>query len=177
MTLIKELGAFMTPIMATLALVGPLSAEGPRLPQIEAANLNGRPINLPSQLPGRKTLLLIAFQQDQQDNLDTWIRGMELNSLRSANIAWLELPVIDNPGPIGRWVIDNGMRGGIADPSARAHVVTIYADKAKFNAAMKIDTETTVYAMVATRDGRILARADGDYTKAKAAAILGALQP
>ncbi len=143
-------------------------------PAIQSKDLNGRELSLPQDFPGERTILLVAFQREQQTNVDSWTAGLHL---AGGKAAWLELPVIDDPGALARWFINGGMRRGIKDHDIWAHVVTLYTTKAKFNAALGIQSEKQVQALVVDRQGRILERVVGDYSEAGAARIQAALQP
>lgn len=144
-----------------------------RFPALTSKDLAGHPVALPEGLPGERTLVLVAFVREQQTDIDGWVAGLNLGA---GNIPWLELPVIDNPGAIGRWFIDNGMRRGIENHDTWKHVVTLYTQKAKFKASLGITTEATIYAMVVDRHGKVLARVAGPYTAQAAEAIKAALQ-
>ena len=142
-------------------------------PAIQTKDLNGRELRLPQDLPGERTIVLVAFEREQQTNVDTWTAGLHLPNGKAA---WLELPVIDDPGALARWFINGGMRRGIKDHQIWAHVVTLYTTKAKFNAALGIQSEKQVQALVVDRQGRILERVVGDYSEAGAARIQTALR-
>lgn len=161
----------MLAMAAPLVLAQPTLAA-PRFPTLSARTLNEEPLVLPVDLPGARTLLLIAFKQEQQFDVDTWIDGL---ALRSASIPWLELPVVPNYGAIFRWYLDNAMRSGIRELSARGRVVTIYTDTAAFRANLAMPSDDRIYALVVTRSGRIIERAEGRYTAGKAAPLLAAL--
>ena len=143
-----------------------------RLPVIASKDLNGRMLTLPADLPGERTLVLIAFQREQQANIDTWTRGL---GLAGSNVPWLELPVIDDPGAFARWFINGGMRRGIKDHGLWQHVVTLYTSKAALTQALNLASEKDVYALVLDRQGRVLERVAGDFSQAGAARLRAAL--
>jgi hypothetical protein len=153
-------------------LAGAASAAVPRFPTLSARNLNDETVRLPGDLPGSRTLLLIAFKQEQQFDIDTWIEGL---ALRTSTIPWLELPVVPNFGAVFRWYLDNAMRSGIRETAARERVVTIYTDTAAFRSTLAIPSDDRIHALVVTRTGRILARAEGRYRASSGAPILAAL--
>jgi hypothetical protein len=138
-----------------------------RMPSMKAADLNGKRIQLPEGLPGDYTLVLIGFQREQQADIDSWIEGL---GLKGSRMAWLEMPVIEDPGAAGRFFIDNGMRAGLPGEDVRAHVVTIYTNKDQFKSAMGIPSEN-VQAVVVDRKGRILFRAQGKFDPEQGARI------
>ena len=49
------------------------SAQGPTFPPLKAENLNGVTVDMPSGFEGDLNLLLIAFLQKQQPDVDTWL--------------------------------------------------------------------------------------------------------
>ncbi len=148
-------------ILATaLLLTTPLLSQ--TLPAVSASTLGKQVVQWPQGLPAERTLLLIAFSRSQQPDIESWVKGMQLKAMHAP--AWFEVPMINNPGRLGRWFIDNGMRRGIVSIEERAHVVTIYADKKAMMRQMGLTDETTVHAVVVDRDGKIHAHASGVFT-------------
>jgi hypothetical protein len=145
-------------VFATMAL--PSFAES--IPRIEALDLNKKTIVWPNDLPVGKTVLIIGFDGKQQPNIDNWISGLQLKAADAP--AWFEIPLIDDPGAIGRWFINNGMRSGIPSVTTRSHVVTVYGDKAKIMRIMGISGENRVHVLVVNQKGEILALVSGDYS-------------
>jgi hypothetical protein len=163
-------GMFLFMGHAAIAETQPIHTMMP----VTSEDLNEQDINLPDDLSADRTLFIIAFQREQQQNVDTWIDGMELPT---SNLAWYELPVIENPGLLVRWFINSGMRSGIPDTDMRAHVVSIYTDKAAFLSSLGIQDESTAYAVVVDQQGRVIETIKGDYTKEGAKKILKVLIP
>jgi hypothetical protein len=139
------------------------------IPRIETADLNGKTLVWPSELPRGKTLLIVGFSGDQQSNIDGWVEGLGLKS--NTAISWYEVPLIDNPGALGRWFISNGMRRGIQDLTDRAHVVTVYTDKGELMKTLGLKDEGQIHLLVVDGTGKIFERVSGDFT-AKAGAII-----
>jgi hypothetical protein len=142
-------------------------------PAMSVQNLSGKELALPSQFPGKKTLLLVAYEREQQTALDDWSARMKLREPGAPE--WLELPVITDPGAMMRTVIDNGMRGGIPDPAIRDRVYTIYTPREEFNKRVGISDLKSVHLLVADRSGKILARVSGDWSADKEKTLRSAL--
>jgi hypothetical protein len=140
------------------------SAAAQIMPLIKAADLNKRTVTWPRGLPADRTLIIVAFSGSQQKNIDRWVGGMRLKEQGAP--AWFEVPLINDPGSVGRWFIDNGMRGGISNPNDRARVVTVYADKKAMMKSLGLPNETQVHLLVVDRSGRVLQRVSGDYSPA-----------
>lgn len=165
------LAAVLTlPSTAALASEAAAPPSLGQLPTIDALNLNERAVRLPQDLPAEKTLVLIAFERQQQANLDTWIAGMQLNR---SPIPWIETPVIEPKNAFVRGFIDSGMRRGIPDTAARERTITLYTDRAAFSKAMGLrDPFKNVYVAVVERSGRVLLLVEGDYSAEKANVVL-----
>jgi hypothetical protein len=148
--------------------VAALLMAGERLtfPPMKASNLNGEQLQLPGAFQGKLTLALIAFQREQQKNVDTWLA--QLPKIRQAHpeLAYYELPTISRLNPLTRWIIDTGMRGGIPDKQQRARTITLYIDKKPFRDALQLPSEDTIYALLLNKAGEVVWRAEGDYNDA-----------
>ncbi len=156
-------------LLITVILTGSRSADARSLPNIKAVDLNKKAVNWPAGLPSDRTVLIIAFTRGQQSQVDGWVSGLKLKS--SGAPAWFEVPMINNPGSIARYFIDNGMRSGIPGTEARSHVVTVYGKKADLMKQMGLVGEKSVHVLVVDRKGNILESVSGAYSDAGAAAV------
>jgi len=133
-------------------------------PVVRASNLNGRPFNLPADLEGERNLVILAFQRQQQALVDSWSPAIADLLARFADLRFYELPTISRGNPLFRAWLDGAMRGGIPDREARDHTITLYLDKAEFRQALDLPREDTIYALLLDSSGRVLWRAQGEYT-------------
>jgi hypothetical protein len=146
-----------------------------RMPVISTETLSEKPLTLPADLPAEKTLVLIAFEREQQKDIDTWVEGMQL---KAGALPWIETPVIDPQNTFFRAVINRGMRGGIPDKALQDKTITLYTERAAFVKAMQLPGGIkTVYAAVVARSGEVLALAEGRYAADKAEVLRAALKP
>jgi hypothetical protein len=156
-------------LLIGLVLTGSTPVHARSLPNIKATDLNKKAVNWPAGLPSDRTVLIIAFTRGQQSQVDGWVSGLKLKS--PGGPAWFEVPLINNPGSIARYFIDNGMRSGIPGTVARSHVVTVYGKKAMLMKQMGLVGEKTVHVLVVDRKGNILESVSGAYSEAGAAAV------
>jgi hypothetical protein len=150
-------------LLLTAALL--LAADKPTFPALQASNLNGQEMQLPSALAGDLNLVLIAFQRGQQKNVDTWLAHLPKIQQAHPKFAYYELPVISRLNAVTRWFIDNGMRSGIPDKAQRARTITLYIDKQPFRNALALPSEDRIYALLLNKQGEVVWRAEGDYTE------------
>ena len=146
------------------------AAGDPRLPVVTGKDLTGKPWKAPADFPADRTLVILGYEQEQQAAIDTWTAGMGLTQPANT-LPWIEMPVIDEPGVVMRWIIDTGMQRGIPDREVRGHVWTAYTDRKKFLASCGIDSMLEIHVLVVARDGRILALEKGRHTEAAAARL------
>lgn len=63
--------------------------------------------------------------------------------------------------PVYRWFINQGMRSGIADKTARSVTITLYLDKSEFKKALQIDSEETITVLLLDTEHSIIWRTTG----------------
>ena len=106
---VSYVGAWLA--VASLAVVLAFSALNEtsvtgRLPAFMARTLLRQPVAVPLGLPAKRTLALITFYRSQQNQAESWVRGLNLRD--DPSIAWIRLPVLNDPGtPTGRHALKN----------------------------------------------------------------------
>ncbi len=147
-----------------------------RFPTVVGTNLAGTSMRLPDQLGARLNLLLIAFRQVQQADVDTWLPYTAALELRRPDVHAYELPVLSAAYRLARPFIDGGMRAAIGDPTVRARTITLYLDKAAFRAALGVPSEDRIHVRLIDLAGATHWRSDGCWDAAKAAALDAVLE-
>ena len=144
-------------------------------PEVETSNLEGRKYSLPRDFESERNLVLIAFEREQQKDVDTWLHESTRFEQFDPALRIYELPTIARLDPFRRWFIDTGMRHGIPGRKARERTLTLYLDKNSFRQSLKIESEKQIYAMLVDRSGDVLWRSDGDFAETKAQSLKEAL--
>jgi len=151
------------------------SGDDAHFPSVRASNLEKRDMNLPADFEGERNLLLVAFEREQQKDVDTWLREMKRFEATDPGFRYYELPTIQKMNSLARWFIDSGMRRGIPDRKARERTITLYLEKQPFCEALGIRDQKKIYQFLVDRKGRVLWRADGSFDEAKGASLRRAL--
>lgn len=162
------------PIVALLLAAFGAHAQdnAPRLfPKVSGQDLNGRDVSLPGDFPGPASLVFVAFERQQQDDVDSWHSFVQQLKSDNPGLAAWELPTLARSWLLMRFIIDNGMRSGIRDTAARAATVTLYIDVKEFTRALDLQDTKRIAVFVVTPSGEILARAMGRFTEEGAAEI------
>ena len=141
-------------------------------PKISAKNLEGDSLELPNDLDGKVNILIIAFRREQQSLVDEWIQYLEGHIQKNPHVALYEIPTIHFSYLPLRWMIDGGMRAGIADKKARERTITLYINKNKFKKHLDIEDENTIYIILIDKDGNLIWKTDGNITEDKSHSLL-----
>jgi hypothetical protein len=133
-----------------------------RLARVGVRALDGTWRRLPQQLPALRTLVVVAFKQRQQADVDRWIDlAVRLGvppgpyPVDDGATAVIEVPVLGRRWLPARRLIDGGMAASIGDPVVLARTLTSYTDPTAFRRRCGIASADEVTAMVATRDGSV----------------------
>lgn len=132
-----------------------------RFPHVEGSSLSGTSHRLPETLDGDRNLLLIAFKQAQQSDVDTWVPLAEQLAEELSDFRAYELPVISQMYRPVSGFIDGGMRGGIPDPQVREMTITLYINRKRFLDDLRIPSVDAIVPMLVTPNGTIEWRTTG----------------
>lgn len=143
-------------------------------PDIDGRSLAGAELAIPSGLAGRTNILLLAFQQRHQRDIDAWIdalgeRGIDTSPPHDAKgrptgervpVVLYEIPLLGAKWQPFRGFIDGGMASGIGIPAVLARTVTAYGQIGPVERSLHLPSRGQVYAVV-VRDHRVLALEPG----------------
>jgi hypothetical protein len=146
--------------------IDPSAFEESRFPTVRGSNLSGDEFTLPTDIEAEYAVAMIAFKQQQQFDINTWLPVASELADKYSDLVYYEFPTIDRLNPAARAFIDGGMRGGIPDPVARATTITLYLDKSAFKQALEIEAEDSIVVLLINREGQVFWRADGPATEA-----------
>ncbi|MES3001633.1 MAG: hypothetical protein V4787_13150 [Pseudomonadota bacterium] len=154
-----------------LAFVSPNEASllG-RVPSITAKRLDQQRLVLPQGLPAERTLALVAFNRSHRGEIDSWIQGLRLD--RDSTIPWFKMPVLNDPGTEdGRGVIENKLLARHPHEIDRSRLVPVFTDREAFIRAAGLSSTDHAWVLVLNREGKVLARAEGNFDEGKAQAL------
>lgn len=168
-------------LMGALALLGRIAPGRSRLivqgdqrnfPVVSGYNLERREFEFPRDFGADLNLVIIPFQQYQQRLVDTWVPTLQEIEASFPGFIYYELPTISGMPIIFRTFINEGMRAGIPDQTARERTITLYLDKEEFKAALGVETEDDIHLVLVDRDGNILWREEGAFSPDKAGSLV-----
>jgi hypothetical protein len=143
-------------------------------PDIDGRSLAGADLAIPSGLAGHTNILLLAFQQRQQRDIDAWIDALGKRDIPTSPphdatgrptgdrvpVVLYEIPMLGAKWQPFRGFIDGGMASGIGVPSVLARTVTAYGQIGPVERSLRLTSRAQVYAVV-VRDHQVLALEPG----------------
>ena len=145
-----------------------IQGEQVHFPIVTGNNLNRENLEFPRDFGGKFNLLIIPFQQRQQADVNTWIPFAQEIERTVPGFIYYELPTIYELPTLSRTFINEGMRAGIPNETARQRTITLYLDKASFKETLDIQTEEEIHLFLVDRNGEIIWSDKGQYTSDKA---------
>jgi hypothetical protein len=153
-----------------------LASNGQNMfPSMTGIDLLGEERPLPDSFEGEFNIVSIAFQREQQENVNTWIEAVKPVLAENDNVRYYEVPLIYEMNAMMRGWVNNGMRSGLPSEEARERTITVYTDREKFFDMMNMN-EDTIYTLLLNKKGEILWRAEGDATEEKMAELISKIK-
>ena len=169
---LTRVALFLAATLLSTAVESQALATSGQLPALTGDNLNSQSMTLPRDLPADPALLFIAFDHDQQSQIDSWTKGLN----DSAALPWLEVPIIEPSNAFVRAMIAGGMRRDIETIKVRERVVTVFtAPDPVARAVGCTDYRKQLCVAVAEKSGRIRLVITGAYNPDAAKRVLDSL--
>jgi len=153
-----------------------LTRDENHFPVVSGSNLDRQELTFPQDFAGKYNLVMVAFKQYQQRSINTWIPYAQEIEASIPGFVYYELPTINEMSMLSRTFINEGMRAGIPDQTARERTVTLYLDKEAFKTALGIASEEDIYLFLVDREGYIYWQTRGEYSPDKLAEIQQVVQ-
>ncbi len=166
-----------SPVWVGAGQIEPKAGATMRFPNVNGSNLEGRKFNLPEDFEAKLSLIVIAFYPNQQTLANTWLPAVSRLTRKYDGLKFYELPTLSKQDGLARAFIDNGMRAGIQDRATREVTITLYLDRTAFLKSIGETSDRTIYTLLVDRQGEILWRGQGAYTKAQEESLEKVLQP
>jgi hypothetical protein len=167
-------------ILGSRILVGSsrlfVEREDVHFPVVSGYNLDREEFEFPRDFEGKLNLVIVPFLQRQQLDVNTWIPAAQELERSYQGFVYYELPTIYKLPALSRTFINEGMRAGIPDQTARERTVTLYLDKDSFKSALQITSEEVISLFLIDRKGNILWRDEGRFSEEKLSSLVNVLE-
>lgn len=133
-------------------------------PRISGSNLEGKTFNLPGDFETRFSVVMLAFVEQQQYQVYTWVDFLKNLAQQHADLSVYELPTVPRFPWFQRMMLDYWMRTGIPDSETRRTTITLYTDQAAFIRALDIPDMSTMVTLLVDREGVVYWKGAGAFT-------------
>jgi hypothetical protein len=147
------------------------SLIGEQFPRLAGEALDGTQVVFPDSVKGQPALILVAFQQRTQPQVDTWLQQAQQLQQRYPALQVYEVPMIAQGYSVMSDYIDSGMRSGIPQDQ-HSQVVTYYGARERYFEAFGVDDKRSCYAFLLDPDGTVRMQAEGAYEPQNDATML-----
>lgn len=131
------------------------------IPMMKGETLDETEVVYPKDFGGQPIVMLMLFDQDQQDQLDGWAAAA---SDLPEGISMIEVALIGKVNKMVQYFIKGGMRDNIEDDAKRmARMMPYFGDAEKVKKRMKLKDISQVHAFLLSSSGKVLWQASGDY--------------
>ena len=146
---------------AASLLVMSIGANAASIPKMEGETLDKVERVYPKDFNGKSTMMVVLFDQDQQEQLDGWADAI---SDLPQDMPMVEIALIGKVNGMVKYFIKGGMRDLYEDsPERMARMMPYFGDADKVKKRMKIKDITKVHAFLLSASGKVLWQAAGDY--------------
>lgn len=168
------LGAVSLALMFAVASPTESNLMG-RLPTLAAQRIDQQRVAMPHGLTAERTLALVGFQRSHRGEIDSWIKGLDLD--KDSSIAWIKMPVLNDPGDAdARSELEAKLLALQQSEIDQARLVPVFTNRDAFVRAAGLSGSEHAWVLVLDRDGKVLARAEGRFDQDKAQALRETLQ-
>jgi ATP10 protein len=137
-------------------------------PEVTGSNLERRTFNLPQDFEGTLNLVALAFYQEHQTLVNTWLPTAQEMTEMFPEVRFYELPTLTLTNKLFQGFIDGGMRSGIRDKATREATITLYLDRRIFVQSLGLPNTDTIYLFLVDKQGVIHWRGQGAYDEVQA---------
>ena len=127
---------------------------GLTFPTMNAHSLAGNKVTLPDVAKGKVVLIVLAFKQESQNQLDTWLEPFVADFGERPDFTYYEVPMIPLRYKLMSFVIDGGMRAGIPREKHK-NVITYYGNVDKYREILMMNDVYLGHAFLLDRQGII----------------------
>ena len=148
-------------VLCAMLIVAMPAAYGASIPMMAGETLDKKDVTYPKDFGGKSTVMVMLFDQDQQDQLDGWAAG--IGDLPDG-VSMIEVALIGKVNGMVKYFIKGGMRDNIEDDPVRmARMMPYFGDADKVKKRLKITDLSHVQAFLLSASGKVLWQASGDY--------------
>lgn len=143
------------------------AVEPTTFPSFNATSLKGKSWQVPANLSGQKNILIVAFTDKKQPEIDSWFSPLRALQANHPGLEYYEIPVLPEKYAMSRPFIDRYMRGKVPSANTQERVLPWYTNIGEFVSRLKIDNQQDIRLYLVDRAGKVLHQTSGAYSENK----------
>ncbi len=147
-------------LSAAMTLVATVTFAAPVFPPVEIEDLNERTVALPAGLPGKATVVFLAYSRAHQADVENWIASMR------GTMEFVQIPVLGRGAGLMRGMINGGMRDGMNNPDLQGRTFNFYQSASTLNDPLEVANDSVVQVFVVLRSGEVVWSTAGQVSQA-----------
>jgi hypothetical protein len=162
----------------TLAGVLGLLVATPRnsIPELHAELLTGTQVNLPADLHGRPTVLVIGFSQGSREEVAAWGKRLTPDYRDVPDVAFYEAAELESVPRLLRPYVVKKIKETVPGP-AQAHFLALLDHEAEWKATAHFRAKDEAYVLLIDPSGQVLYTTHGPTSDAAYADLKRRLEP
>ena len=144
-------------------------------PAVTGTNLLGREVRFPDGLDGSPRIVVVAFRQWQQSDVDSWVGFLQDRAVDHPGLRFYEVPAISAVWSPTRRFIDGGMAAAIRDREVLERTITYYGDLGRITGPLGIRGRGRIQLLLLDDAGTVVWQGAGPYAAGTAASLEAAL--
>lgn len=140
-----------------LSLAAPVlgAAAEPRFPEVRLADLEGRELTLPADLPAPRNLVVLAFERAHSDPAFAWLElGLALAGEQDG-LGACEIPLMGDLGGFTRAIVNAAMRAEYKDHGLRERILPLYGPREPVLTALAVTATEHPLALLVDQGGAV----------------------
>ncbi len=133
-------------------------------PTVFTESPDGQRFVLPADFEGKFNAVVIAFQQRQQTEVETWLPLFQSLSDQTPELSFYVLATMQQ---LSNWQHEYADVGTELRRAVGEHVLALYVDLNRFNRALDLPTVSRIYVLLLDQSGRLMWRVEGECTAEK----------
>ena len=152
-----------------------VTSTPPAFPAVTGTNLLGHDVRFPDGLAGSPRVVIVAFRQWQQSDVDSWVGFLEDRVEEHPGLRFYEVPAISGVWSPTRRFIDGGMAAAIRDRAVLERTITYYGDLRKLTEPLGIERRSRIQLLLLDDAGAVVWQGSGSYAADTATSLVEAL--
>ena len=139
-------------------LAGPLfllaTPAPPTVPAVHAQLLTGEAVNLPADVHGRPTIIVIGFSQGSREQVAAWGRRLAPDYRDAQDVAYYEVAELESVPRLLRGYVMKKIRETVPE-RAQPHFLTVTEHEAEWKATAGFSAKDDAYLLLIDPSGQV----------------------